>query len=234
VQWARSKSKLLKAKAEKSDDELIGEVHKKWSEIAQEAATDRSLLHHWDERDTHAGPPHETTPADILGAAAMTHIGFYSGSFDPVTHGHTDVIARSLGLVDELVIGIGVHDGKAPMFTAEQRIAMIKDEVRDLSDKHEVEIRVVTFNNLAVDAAREQGATTIIRGLRDGTDFDYEMQMAGMNSQMAPQIQTVFLAASPSVRHIAANLVRQIAKMGGDVSQFVSERVSEQLRDKAS
>lgn len=164
----------------------------------------------------------------------MPHIGFYSGSFDPVTLGHTDVIARALGLVDELVIGIGVHDGKVPMFTAEERIAMIENDVRDLAAKHDAEIRVVTFDNLVVDAACEAGATTIIRGLRDGTDFDYEMQMAGMNSEMAPQIQTVFLAASPAVRHIAANLVRQIAKMNGDVSQFVSASVAERLREKAS
>lgn len=163
----------------------------------------------------------------------MAHIGFYSGSFDPVTHGHTDVIERSIGIVDELVIGIGVHDGKVPMFTADERIDMLKEEVRDLALKHDADIRVVTFDNLAVEAARENGATTIIRGLRDGTDFDYEMQMAGMNSQMAPQIQTIFLAASPAVRHIAANLVRQIAKMGGDVSQFVSERVAARLKSKA-
>jgi pantetheine-phosphate adenylyltransferase len=163
----------------------------------------------------------------------MTDIGFYSGSFDPVTYGHTDVIARALSLVDELVIGIGVHHGKVPMFTAEERIAMIKEDIADLVAKHGAEIRVVTFDNLAVDAAREAGATIIIRGLRDGTDFDYEMQMAGMNSQMAPQIQTVFLAASPAVRHIAANLVRQIAKMGGDVSQFVSPAVAARLAKKA-
>ncbi|MBU2531555.1 MAG: pantetheine-phosphate adenylyltransferase [Alphaproteobacteria bacterium] len=164
----------------------------------------------------------------------MTHIGFYSGSFDPVTHGHTDVIARALGIVDELVIGVGVHDGKVPMFTADERIAMIKQEVADLAAKHDIEIRVATFDNLAVEAAREHGATVIIRGLRDGTDFDYEMQMAGMNSQMAPQIQTIFLAASPSVRHIAANLVRQIARMGGDVDQFVSQNVAERLREKTA
>jgi pantetheine-phosphate adenylyltransferase len=163
----------------------------------------------------------------------MPHIGFYSGSFDPVTHGHTDVIARSLTLVDELVIGVGIHHGKAPMFTAEERIELLEAEVGDLAEKHGVEIRVVTFDDLAVDAARANGATVIIRGLRDGTDFDYEMQMAGMNSRMAPDIQTVFLAASPEVRHIAANLVRQIAKMGGDVSGFVSERVAEALGRKA-
>ncbi|MEL6373024.1 MAG: pantetheine-phosphate adenylyltransferase [Pseudomonadota bacterium] len=160
----------------------------------------------------------------------MTHIGFYSGSFDPVTHGHTDIIARSLVLVDELVIGVGVHHGKAPMFSADERVAMLQAETQPLAEKHGVEIRTVTFDNLAVDAARANGASIIVRGLRDGTDFDYEMQMAGMNGQMAPDLQTVFLAASPGVRHIAANLVRQIAKMGGDVSHFVSPEVAERLR----
>lgn len=162
----------------------------------------------------------------------MSLIGFYSGSFDPVTLGHTDVIARALTIVDELVIGVGIHPGKVPMFSAEERIAMIEAEVGDLATKHGAEIRIVTFDNLAVEAAREQGATIIVRGLRDGTDFDYEMQMSGMNGEMAPQIQTVFLSASPEVRHIAANLVRQIAKMEGDVSHFVSENVAEQLRSK--
>lgn len=162
----------------------------------------------------------------------MSLIGFYSGSFDPITHGHTDVIARALTIVDELVIGIGVHDGKAPLFSADERIVMINAEIQPLAEKFDAEIRVATFDNLAVDAAAAEGATVIIRGLRDGTDFDYEMQMAGMNAEMAPQIQTVFLAASPSVRHIAANLVRQIASMGGDVSSFVSERVADRLRAK--
>lgn len=162
----------------------------------------------------------------------MAHIGFYSGSFDPITHGHTDVIARALSLVDELVIGVGVHDGKVPMFSADERIAMINDEVRDLVAKHGVDVRVVTFDNLAVDAAREAGATTIIRGLRDGTDFDYEMQMAGMNGAMAPDVETVFVSASPNVRHIAANLVRQIALLGGDPSAFVSEEVARRLKAK--
>lgn len=164
----------------------------------------------------------------------MSHIGFYSGSFDPVTHGHTDVIARAMTLVDELVIGVGVHHGKVPMFSAEERIEMLEADISDLAEKHGVEVRVVTFDNLAVEAARDNGATIIVRGLRDGTDFDYEMQMAGMNGEMAPDVQTVFFAASPQVRHIAANLVRQIAKMGGDVSNFVSENVAEQLRLKAS
>ncbi len=162
----------------------------------------------------------------------MPHIGFYSGSFDPVTHGHMDIIARALTLVDELVVGIGVHHGKAGLFTPDERIAMIEEQARPLADKHDIEIRVVTFSGLVVDAARAEGASVIVRGLRDGTDFDYEMQMAGMNGEMAPQLQTVFLAASPSVRHIAANLVRQIAAMGGDVSHFVAPEVAERLAAK--
>lgn len=162
----------------------------------------------------------------------MADIGFYSGSFDPITFGHTDVIDRALTIVDELVVGVGVHHGKVPMFTADERVAMIEEEIGPIAEKHGRDFRVVTFDNLAVHAAAAEGASLIIRGLRDGTDFDYEMQMAGMNSEMAPQIQTVFLAASPSVRHIAANLVRQIAAMNGTVDAFVPHRVAERLAAK--
>ncbi|MCB1520076.1 MAG: pantetheine-phosphate adenylyltransferase [Hyphomicrobiaceae bacterium] len=156
-------------------------------------------------------------------------IGFYSGSFDPVTLGHTDVIARASRLVDKLVIGIGVHGQKQPMFTAAERSAMLSVETRRIAEASGTIIQIETFDNLAVDAARAAGATVIFRGLRDGTDFDYEMQMAGMNGEMAAEIETVFVAASPRVRHIAANLVRQIAIMGGDVTPFVSAGVAERL-----
>ncbi len=159
----------------------------------------------------------------------MAVIGFYSGSFDPVTKGHTDIIRRSLRIVDELVIGIGVHHGKEPLFPAADRIAMLEAETAPLAKKAKTSIRVVTFANLVVEAAANAGASVIIRGLRDGTDFDYEMQMAGMNGIMAPGIETVYLGASPEVRHIAANLVRQIAAMGGDVSAFVSPAVAKRL-----
>lgn len=159
----------------------------------------------------------------------MARIGFYSGSFDPVTFGHTDVIARAAELVDRLVIGIGVHPSKAPLFSAQERMEMLRMETVLIADKTGTEIDITTFDNLAVDAARSEGATVIFRGLRDGTDFDYEMQMAGMNGAMAPDIQTVFVAASPQVRHIAANLVRQVARMGGDVSGFVSPEIKDWL-----
>lgn len=159
----------------------------------------------------------------------MSRIGFYSGSFDPVTLGHTDVISRAAELVDRLVIGIGVHPSKAPMFTSQERMEMLRTETIMIADKSGTEIDIITFDNLAVDAARSEGATVIFRGLRDGTDFDYEMQMAGMNGSMAPDIQTVFVAASPSVRHIAANLVRQVALLGGDVSGFVSSEIAERM-----
>ena len=163
----------------------------------------------------------------------MTRTGFYSGSFDPVTLGHTDVIRRAAQVVDKLVIGIGINPGKAPMFSDDERVAMLEAEVKPIAKETGARISVVTFSGLAVDAARANGATIIIRGLRDGTDFDYEMQMSGMNGEMAPEIQTVYVSASPAVRHIAANLVRAIAAMGGDASAFVSKDVLKRLRSKA-
>ena len=163
----------------------------------------------------------------------MKRVGFYSGSFDPVTLGHTDVLARASRLVDRLVIGIGVNPGKAPLFTDNERIAMLKAETRAIEDATGTEIEIETFGGLAIEAARAAGASVIFRGLRDGTDFDYEMQMAGMNGEMAPELETVFVAASPAVRHIAANLVRAIATMGGDPSAFVSPGVAKLLRAKA-
>ncbi len=162
----------------------------------------------------------------------MKRIGFYSGSFDPVTLGHSDVIARAALLVDRLVIGIGVNPGKTPLFTDAERISMLRVETKPIAKDAGCEIEIVMFAGLAVDAAHAAKASVIFRGLRDGTDFDYEMQMAGMNGQMALDVQTVFLAASPAVRHIAANLVRAIATLGGDPSAFVSPNVAKLLKAK--
>jgi pantetheine-phosphate adenylyltransferase len=159
----------------------------------------------------------------------MTRIGFYSGSFDPVTLGHTDVIRRAAALVDKLVIGVGVHPEKRPMFSEAERVEMLEAETTPIAKDTGTRIEIVTFSDLAIEAARAHSAKIIFRGLRDGTDFDYEMQMAGMNGAMAPDVQTVFVSASPEVRHIAANLVRQIATMGGNVKPFVSPAVAKRL-----
>jgi pantetheine-phosphate adenylyltransferase len=161
-----------------------------------------------------------------------TRIGFYSGSFDPVTAGHMDVIARASRLVDTLIIGIGAHPGKTPMFSAAEKIEMLTAECAELVREMGCTITPVTFDGLTVDAARTHKATTIFRGLRDGTDLDYEMQMSGMNDAMAPTIATVLLPASADTRHIAASLVKQIAQMGGDVTAFVSPAVKARLKAK--
>ncbi|MGE0846664.1 MAG: pantetheine-phosphate adenylyltransferase [Flavobacteriaceae bacterium] len=159
----------------------------------------------------------------------MKRTALYSGSFDPVTNGHLDVISGAFALCDRLVVAIGVHSAKKPMFDADRRRRLIERCAGPIARKARAELEVVTFAGLAVDAAREAGATVIVRGLRDGTDLDYEMQMAGMNREMAPGISTVFLPASPSVRHITATLVRQIASMGGDVGAFVPPAVVKAL-----
>jgi pantetheine-phosphate adenylyltransferase len=143
------------------------------------------------------------------------------------------VITRACRLVDKLVIGIGVHVDKTPLFDAQERIDMLAAETKGIAKTAGTAIEIVTFDNLVVEAAKAHRAHVIFRGLRDGADFDYEMQMAGMNGAMEPEIETVFVAASPGVRHIAANLVRQIALMGGDVSPFVSAAVARRLRAKA-
>ena len=155
----------------------------------------------------------------------VTRTAFYTGSFDPVTNGHADVIAGAARLCDRLVLAIGVHPGKTPLLSAEQRAGLLREIAEPVLAETGASLDVVTFDDLAVEAARRAGATIIVRGLRDGTDLDYEMQMAGMNAVMAPEITTVFLPASGDVRHITATLVRQIAAMGGDVSAFVPPAV---------
>jgi pantetheine-phosphate adenylyltransferase len=162
----------------------------------------------------------------------MPRTAFYAGSFDPVTNGHLDVVTHAARLFDRLILAVGLHPGKAPLFTAEERIAMLQESCTPLARAAGCELQCITFADLAVKAAKRLGATTLLRGLRDGTDFDYEIQMAGMNAGMAPEIQTIFLPASPSVRPIAATLVRQIAAMGGDVSAFVPANVAAQLTKK--
>lgn len=150
---------------------------------------------------------------------------FYPGSFDPMTNGHLDVLVQALNLARSVIVAIGVHPGKAPLFSFEERGNLIRESLAELLPERAPDISVVSFDNLVVDAARAHGASLLVRGLRDGTDLDYEMQMAGMNRQMAPDIQTVFLPAGTASRPITATLVRQIAAMGGDVSAFVPRAV---------
>lgn len=162
----------------------------------------------------------------------MARIGLYPGSFDPVTFGHIDIARRAAKLVDRLVVAVGAHHDKAALFTPEERVSMVVEALRPVADETGTAIDVTTYDNLTVEAALELGAAVIVRGLRDAGDFDYEMQMAGMNAALKPELETVFLASSPETRYMAASFVRQIAAMGGDVTAFVPEKVAASLKRK--
>jgi len=158
----------------------------------------------------------------------MKRIAYYPGSFDPLTLGHLDILRQAFGVADEVIVAIGVHAGKVPMLDFDERAGLISEVVKGMNKP----VRVEAFDNLVVDAARKAGATILVRGVRDGSDLDYELQMAGMNRAMAPELGTVFFAANPKYRAITATLVRQIASMGGDVSSFVPEEVLVLLKKK--
>ncbi len=162
----------------------------------------------------------------------MPRIALFAGSFDPITLGHLDVVRGAVRLADKLVLAVGIHPGKTPLFSPDERLAMLKEICAPVARAAGCELACLTFGGLVVAAARREGATTLVRGVRDATDFDYEMQMAGMNAAMAPEITTVFLPAAPAVRPITATLVRQIATMGGDVSPFVPAAVAARLKKK--
>ncbi len=162
----------------------------------------------------------------------MSRIALYPGSFDPITNGHLDVLRHAVMLCDRLIVAIGVHSGKKPLFSIEERLDMVRAVCEPIAQKAGCAFDCTTYDNLTVAAARQFGATIMIRGLRDGTDMDYEMQLAGMNEVMAPEVHTVFVPASPAVRPITATLVRQIAGMGGDVTPFVPASVARSLKAK--
>jgi pantetheine-phosphate adenylyltransferase len=162
----------------------------------------------------------------------MPRTALFPGSFDPVTNGHLDLVRQSSRLADRLVIAIGTHPGKTPLFSTEERLAILEETCAPLARAAGCAFACITFADLVVAAARREGATVLIRGLRSATDFDYEMEMAGMNGAMSPDLQTVFLPASPSVRPITATLVRQIGSMGGDVTPFVPPSVAARLKAK--
>ena len=162
----------------------------------------------------------------------MPRIAIYPGSFDPVTNGHLDVVSHAVHLCDKLIVSIGIHPGKKPLFTTEERLAMVREVFEPVAKQAGCQFDCSTYDNLTITAAKAAGATIMVRGLRDGTDLDYEMQIAGMNETMMPSVQTVFLPASVGVRPITATLVRQIAAMGGDVSAFVPPAVAKSLKSK--
>src|SRR5215475_5836403 len=159
----------------------------------------------------------------------MPRIALYPGSFDPVTNGHLDVVRHAVHLCDRLVVAIGVHSSKTPLFSVQERLDMAGEVFGPVASKAGCAFDATTYDNLTVAAAQKVGATLMIRGLRDGTDLDYEMQLAGMNETMAPEVHTVFVPASADVRPITATLVRQIAGMGGNFSTFVPPSVAASL-----
>ena len=162
----------------------------------------------------------------------MPRIALYPGSFDPITNGHLDVFRRAVELCDRLIVAIGVHPGKKPLFTVEERFKMVREVFAPIAAKAGCEFDCTSYDKLTVTAAQKAGATIMVRGLRDGTDLNYEMQIAGMNETMAPDVHTVFVPASVGTRPITATLVRQIAGMGGDVSAFVPASVAKSLKSK--
>ena len=162
----------------------------------------------------------------------MPRTALFPGSFDPVTNGHLDIVRQAARLAERLVLAIGTHPGKTPLFSADDRLVMLNETCAPLARAAGCELRCITFSDLVVTTAKREGAGILIRGLRSATDFDYEMEMAGMNGAMAPDLQTVFLPAAPTVRPITATLVRQIASMGGDVSSFVPPAIATRLKSK--
>jgi len=167
---------------------------------------------------------------------AALRVGVYPGTFDPITKGHMDIIRRAAALVDRLVVGVAGNEAKGPLFSAEERVAMVEAEIAPLrapdrnGGTREVEVRA--FDNLLIHFARQSGATMLIRGLRAVSDFEYEFQMATMNARLDPEIETVFLSASENQQFVASRLVKEIARLGGDVSGFVSPAVAQALRER--
>ncbi|MFN4098998.1 MAG: pantetheine-phosphate adenylyltransferase [Pararhodobacter sp.] len=158
-------------------------------------------------------------------------IGLYPGTFDPLTLGHMDIINRACALVDRLVIGVAINRDKAPLFGLDQRVTMVQGETAAVAERTGVEIIVHPFENLLIDCARDVGAGVIIRGLRAVADFEYEFQMVGMNRALDDKIETVFLMADARRQAIASKLVKEIARLGGDVTKFVPAPINTALRD---
>lgn len=164
--------------------------------------------------------------------AKTERIGVYPGTFDPTTNGHMDVIRRGARILDRLVIGVAVNAGKGPLFSVDERVEMVRDEVEAIDDERAGIIEVKPFNSLLMNFAEAENAQCILRGLRAVSDFDYEFQMAGMNARLNPDIEIVFLMASETNQFIASRLVKEIAALGGDISSFVSKTVADRVNDR--
>ena len=159
-------------------------------------------------------------------------VGIYPGTFDPITNGHHDIIRRALHIVDHLVIGVARNDAKGPLFSTDERVAIVRDEMDHLENGDAARIEVKAFDTLLMHFAQSVGASVIVRGLRAVSDFEYEIQMTAMNARLNPNIETVFLMASDRYQFIASRLVKEIGALGGDISHFVSPRVAARLLDR--
>ena len=164
----------------------------------------------------------------------MPRTGIYPGTFDPVTNGHMDIIARATRVVDKLIIGVAINAGKGPLFFLEERVAMVENEVAALPDGADARVTVQPFEGLLTDFAVSCNASLIVRGLRAVSDFEYEFQMTGMNARLNPDIETIFLTASEKHQFISSRLVKEIVSMGGDITHFVASNVREKLLGKFS
>jgi len=162
----------------------------------------------------------------------LKRVGIYPGTFDPITNGHIDIFKRGLRLVDKLVVGVATNASKDPMFSLKERVAMVDREARPFAEAAGVAFEVVQFNDLLMHFAERVGATIIIRGLRAVADFEYEFQMTGMNYQINPNIETVFLMADPKYQTIASRLVKEVARYGGNIAPFVPEAVQKEVLKK--
>ena len=160
---------------------------------------------------------------------AEPRCGVYPGTFDPLTNGHLDIIGRATRVVDRLIIGVAANAGKEPLFTLDERVAILEEEISSMTNGDGSAIAVKPFDTLLMDFVADVGATLIVRGLRAVSDFEYEFQMAGMNARLRPEVETVFLMASDRHQFIASRFVKEIGRLGGDISHFVSPGVAEKL-----
>lgn len=159
-------------------------------------------------------------------------IGVYPGTFDPVTNGHMDIISRATRVVDRLIVAVAVNGGKEPLFTLDERVEMVETDIQSLAPEAAARIEVRPFDNLLVEFVTDMGASQIVRGLRAVSDFEYEFQMAAMNARLSPELETVFLMASDRHQFISSRFVKEIGRLGGDISHFVSAPVTAQLGER--